>query len=127
MAEAIALRMIEQRGASLNEVRGFLGLPELEKKGSGKKAPEKKKVVKKTPEKKEPEKKTPEKEEKTAKTETTPEKTPEKTVSVDTVKKTPTIEKKPEIKKNTGLGNLFGDSKPKKKDDKKKLETYFNK
>jgi|GEM_PF-1732621 len=101
--------------------------PEKDKPEEVKKAPEKKKVVKKTPEKKEPEKKTPEKEEKTAKTETTPEKTPEKTVSVDTVKKTPTIEKKPEIKKNTGLGNLFGDSKPKKKDDKKKLETYFNK
>lgn len=102
--------------------------PEKDKPEEVKKAPEKKAVVKKAPEKKEPEKKAPEKEEKTAATDTTPEKKePEKTIAADAVKKNPTIEKKPEIKKNPGLGNLFGDSKPKKKDDKKKLENYFNK
>ena len=37
MTEAQALRMMEQRGATLAEVRGFLGLPEPEEKPAAQK------------------------------------------------------------------------------------------
>jgi len=41
MPEAMAMRMIEQNGASLSEVRNFLGLPKPKKVAAAKKKPEK--------------------------------------------------------------------------------------
>ncbi|MCA8973830.1 MAG: hypothetical protein KDC98_03875 [Planctomycetes bacterium] len=46
MPEAMVLRMIEQRGSTMNEVRGFLGLPEVEAKAAPKKPQEKPKKSK---------------------------------------------------------------------------------
>ncbi|MFN3243832.1 MAG: prolyl oligopeptidase family serine peptidase [Planctomycetota bacterium] len=51
MTEAMARRMIEQRGASMSEVRGFLGLPEPEKKAEKKPAQKSEKNAKSEQEK----------------------------------------------------------------------------
>ncbi|MFK7741812.1 MAG: alpha/beta hydrolase family protein [Planctomycetota bacterium] len=51
MTEAMAMRMMEERGSTIAEVRGFLGLPAVEKKAESKSATSKKKSEKSEAEK----------------------------------------------------------------------------